>query len=287
MSTIGTEICGSSSRGVIAMPRSPIRKNEISSRGVSGDSMKARATRPARPSLARGGGALHWELHGRRFQSSATFSASAPHGEGIAGLRSGAGCASTCSPIRRPDRTATRSPAVSPSRRMRISAVPRGRRRKPRAETRDKRWRCAEATAPWPLPAAAGLGNPRLPIHARSRRHPRRQSRLDRHRVLGLVGPGENLRHHRPDIAAVKAHRQLVADLQVQRQIRRSLHAQVKLVGIGQIHQRLARLNHVAHPHMTRHDHRRKGATERRSRRRWSASRAATAPPTSPACWRS
>ena len=51
MSTIGTEICGSSSRGVIAMPSKPIKKKAISRSGVSGNSTKARATRPAKPSL--------------------------------------------------------------------------------------------------------------------------------------------------------------------------------------------------------------------------------------------
>ena len=49
MSTIGTEICGSSSRGVTSIPSVPTRKNAISRRGVSGDSMNVAATRPAMP----------------------------------------------------------------------------------------------------------------------------------------------------------------------------------------------------------------------------------------------
>jgi len=57
MSTIGTEIFGSSSDGVTSMPSAPTRKKAISSRGVSDDSMKAAATRPATPRRV-GSGAL-------------------------------------------------------------------------------------------------------------------------------------------------------------------------------------------------------------------------------------
>ena len=49
MSTIGTEICGSSSRGSVIRAMRPKAKAAISSSGVSGDVMKARVRLPAMP----------------------------------------------------------------------------------------------------------------------------------------------------------------------------------------------------------------------------------------------
>ena len=56
MSTIGTEICGSSSRGSETSATSPNTNAASRNSGVSGDVMKARVSAPAIP--RRGGGVM-------------------------------------------------------------------------------------------------------------------------------------------------------------------------------------------------------------------------------------
>ena len=56
MSTIGTEICGSSSRGSEISATSPNTNAASRNSGVSGDVMKARVSAPAIP--RRGGGVM-------------------------------------------------------------------------------------------------------------------------------------------------------------------------------------------------------------------------------------
>ncbi len=49
MSTIGTDICGSSSRGSVSSATSPKAKAATRKSGVSGEAMKARVSPPAMP----------------------------------------------------------------------------------------------------------------------------------------------------------------------------------------------------------------------------------------------
>ena len=90
-SIIGTMICGSSSRGSFQTEKTPVSSDAAMISGVSFESIKACAKRPARPSF----------VHAPTSTRAPSWR---PRGTG----------ATTCSPALRPESTSTASPISAP-----------------------------------------------------------------------------------------------------------------------------------------------------------------------------